>query len=107
MNYYTINSFIGNIGEVYEKDECKIEFIIPQLQFDIVKNVKPGCGCTQASVNYKKDKTFSIVAIFDVGTIPHHLKELDKQDFKKRIFLKMKSGDEHTLEFHGTRIRRK
>ena len=103
INYYSVNSKVGDIGEVVEGDDCKIEFRVPEFENDTITKAISGCGCTKAKIR----DGGTVVAIFKTPDIPKHLPDQDTQKFSKRIYLEMYSGEKHTLEFHRTKIRRK
>ena len=108
MNYYIINSKVGEIGEIKQNVKCRIRFTfeeVEELGSQPIKEIKPGCGCTSTNTEYGEGGKYSLIATYDSGMIPYHIKE-DKQKFKKRIYLTMEDGTEHTLEFHGTRLRK-
>ena len=102
MNYQVIHSKIGDIGEIKENEKVKIVFTFKESPLsDEVKSIVPGCGCTKSEF-----KDGQVIAIFDVGTIPHHLKDLTKQNFKKKIVINYVNGTSEDIIFQGLRIRK-
>ncbi len=106
MEYFTINSRNGSIGEVIEDTTCKIQFTFSEdeeirSKQKNIKSIEPACGCTSANRNSK-----GILIYFSVGSISKHLRST-QQKFQKRVKLIMDTGEEYTLEFHGVKLKKK
>lgn len=91
-----------DIGEIEENGFIDLVFLGTDSTPKI-KNIKAGCGCTK--VKYDKDSN-SILATYNAGVIPYHLRDKGIQEISKRIYVYYENGESEELFITGKKIKK-